>query len=91
MSKDAKPLNPTLKGRAIVLISGHSNESITTRFAQALGEYLVRINDTQEILMSGRVILAIDFSHDPAHLPAIEADLTALARTAGLDVAVDEI
>lgn len=91
MSNDAKPLNSTLKGRAIVLISGHSSESITTRFTQALGEYLVQIIDTQEILMSGRVILAIDFAHDPAHLPAIEADLTALARASGLDVAVDEI
>lgn len=84
-------LPPHLKGRAILLVSGQSSISVIAEFGKALGEYVVSINDRQEILMCGRVIAAIDFACDPAHLPAIDADLLALARSKGLDLAIEQV
>ena len=77
------------KAQAIALISGSSDVSIREPFQQALQAFSVKILDVQEILMAKRVILAIHFSLDPAHAPAIEKDLQAVAEKVGLDQALE--
>jgi len=77
------------KSSAILLISGKSSSSITDEFSKALKEFSVEVSDSQEILMSGRVILAIEFHFDPAHLNAIEDELGELARAKSLDLATE--
>ena len=77
------------KAQAIVLISGSSDVSIRELFLGALQAFSVKIVDVQEILMAHRVILAIHFSLDPAHAPAIDKDLKAVADKKGLDQALE--
>jgi len=77
------------KSTAILLISGKSSSSIADEFSKALKEFAVEVSDSQEILMSGRVILAIEFQYDPAHLNAIEYELGELARAKALDLATE--
>lgn len=75
----------------IALISGRSQESMKERFLSALKEFVIDIKDTQEILIEGRVILAISFFCDPAHISAIEKDLSSIAESLNLDLAFDPL
>ena len=42
---------------------------------ETLKPFTLRILDRQEILMAGRMILALEIELDRAHLDAVEADL----------------
>ena len=42
---------------------------------ETLKPFTLSILDRQEILMAGRMILALEIELDPAHLDAVEADL----------------
>ena len=42
---------------------------------ETLKPFTLSILDRQEILMAGRMILALEIELDPAHLDAVESDL----------------
>ena len=75
----------------IALISGRSQESIKERFLSALKDFVIDVKSAQEILIEGRVILAISLFCDPAHIGAIEKDISLLAETLNLDLAFDPL
>lgn len=77
------------KGRAIVLLSGLSNESPTQAIEAVLRSYSLRIDGQQEITMAGRYIGAFELSLDPAHASAIENELHATFSPLGLDIALE--
>jgi len=64
-----------VKARAIILISGAASQVPNQLVNETLKPFTLSILDRQEILMAGRMILALEIELDPAHLDAVEADL----------------
>jgi hypothetical protein len=64
-----------VKARAIILISGAANQVPNQLVDETLKPFTLSILDRQEILMAGRMILALEIELDPAHLDAVESDL----------------
>ena len=64
-----------MKARAIILISGAASQVPNQSIDETLKPFTLSILDRQEILMAGRMILALEIELDPAHLDAVEADL----------------
>ena len=64
-----------MKAQAIILISGAASQVPNQLVDETLKPFTLSILDRQEILMAGRMILALEIELDPAHLDAVEADL----------------
>jgi hypothetical protein len=64
-----------VKARAIILISGAASQVPNQLVDETFKPFTLRILDRQEILMAGRMILALEIELDRAHLDAVEADL----------------
>jgi hypothetical protein len=64
-----------VKARAIILISGAASQVPNQSVDETLKPFTLSILDRQEILMAGRMILALEIELDPAHLDAVESDL----------------
>ncbi len=64
-----------MKARAIVLISGAASQVPNQLVDETLKPFTLSILDRQEILMAGRMILALEIELDRAHLDAVESDL----------------
>jgi len=64
-----------VKARAIILISGAASQVPNQLVDETLKPFSLSILDRQEILMAGRMILALEIELDPAHLEAVELDL----------------
>ena len=64
-----------MKARAIILISGAASQVPNQLVDETLKPFTLSILDRQEILMAGRMILALEIEVDPAHLDAVESDL----------------
>jgi len=63
-----------VKARAIILISGAASQVPNQLVDETLKPFTLSILDRQEILMAGRMILALEIELDPAHLDAVESD-----------------
>jgi hypothetical protein len=64
-----------VKARAIILISGAASQVPNHLVDETLKPFTLSILDRQEILLAGRMILALEIELDPAHLDAVESDL----------------
>ncbi len=64
-----------MKAQAIILISGAASQVPNQLVDETLKPFTLSILDRQEILMAGRMILALQIELDPAHLDAVESDL----------------
>jgi len=64
-----------VKARAIILISGAASQVPNQLVDETLKPFTLSILDRQEILMAGRMILALQIELYPAHLDAVESDL----------------
>ena len=64
-----------MKARAIILISGAASQVPNQLVDETLKPFSLSILDRQEILIAGRMILALEIELDPAHLDAVESDL----------------
>ncbi len=64
-----------MKARAIILISGVASQVPNQIVEETLNPFTLSILDRQEILMAGRLILALEIELDSAHLDAVESDL----------------
>ncbi|MFZ9044023.1 MAG: hypothetical protein ACO3JM_02730 [Candidatus Nanopelagicaceae bacterium] len=64
-----------MKARAIILISGAASQVPNQLVDETLKPFTLSILDRQEILMAGRMILALEIELDPPHLDAVESDL----------------
>ena len=76
-----------MKTRAIILISGAASQVPNQLVDETLKPFTFTTLDRQELLMAGRMILALEIELDPAHLDAIESDL--VSALDHLDVACD--
>ena len=64
-----------MKAQAIILISGAASQVPNQLVDETLKPFTLSILDRQEILMAGRMILALEIELDRAHLDAVESDL----------------
>jgi hypothetical protein len=64
-----------VKARAIILISGAASQVPNQLVDETLKPFTLSILDRQEILLAGRMILALEIELDPPHLDAVESDL----------------
>jgi len=76
-----------VKARAIILISGAASQVPNQLVDETLKPFTLSILDRQEILMAGRMILALEIELDRAHLDAVESDL--IKALAQFDVACE--
>ena len=64
-----------MKARAIILISGAASQVPNQLVDETFKPFTLSILNRQEILLAGRMILALEIELDPAHLDAVESDL----------------
>ena len=64
-----------MKAQAIILISGAASQVPNQLVDETLKPFTLSILDQQEILIAGRMILALEIELDRAHLDAVESDL----------------
>ena len=64
-----------MKAQAIILISGAASQVPNQLVDETLKPFTLSILDRQEILIAGRMILALEIELDRAHLDAVESDL----------------
>jgi len=64
-----------VKAQAIILISGAASQVPNQLVDETLKPFTLSILDQQEILIAGRMILALEIELDRAHLDAVESDL----------------
>ncbi len=74
---------------ALILLSSKEEPGIEEDLRKVLEPFSLIIEDIQRIALRDRLILGVLISCDPAHLRAIEADLTEFGERNGLDIAID--
>lgn len=75
----------------LILLSGIDKPGVTEGLFQALSPFAVSIQDLEQVVIRGRLILTVLITLDPAHAPAIEADIDRFATQADLDFAIDYV
>ena len=73
----------------LILVSGEDRPGITENLMKTLSQFAVTINDIQQIVIRGRLILTILINLDEAHSQAIAEDLNTLQNELQADIAVD--
>ncbi|NBO51685.1 MAG: phosphoserine phosphatase, partial [Actinobacteria bacterium] len=73
----------------LILVSGEDRPGITENLMKTLSQFAVTINDIQQIVIRGRLILTILITLDEAHSGAIAEDLNTLQNELQADIAVD--
>ena len=73
----------------LILVSGEDRPGITENLMRTLSQFAVTINDIQQIVIRGRLILTILITLDEAHSQAIAEDLNTLQNELQADIAVD--
>lgn len=73
----------------LILVSGEDRPGITENLMKTLSQFAVTINDIQQIVIRGRLILTILITLDEAHSQAIAEDLNTLQNELQADIAVD--
>lgn len=73
----------------LILVSGEDRPGITENLMKTLSQFAVTINDIQQIVIRGRLILTILINLDEAHSQAIAEDLNTLQNELQVDIAVD--
>ena len=73
----------------LILVSGEDRPGITENLMRTLSQFAVTINDIQQIVIRGRLILTILINLDEAHSKAIAEELNTLQNELQADIAVD--
>jgi len=74
---------------ALILFTGPEHPQASSIIFETLSPFAISIVDSRHFLIRDRVFSTALIALDPAHLPAIEADLIAAAERIGFDVAID--
>lgn len=75
------------KFTGLILLTGEDKPGLANTLFQTLSEFAVQIVDVAQLVISDRLILTVLITLNPAHQAAIEADLSACAEQAGVDIA----
>ncbi len=75
----------------LILLSGIDKPGVTEGLFAALSPFAVTIQDLEQVVIRGRLILTALITLDPAHVSSIEADITAFAEGVDLDFAIDYV
>ena len=90
-----RPVSPIEESKTaftgLILLSGIDKPGVTEGLFAALSPFAVTIQDLEQVVIRGRLILTALITLDPAHAPAIEADLTSFAESTELDFAIDYV
>ena len=74
---------------ALILFTGPEHPRASSIIFDTLSPFTVSVIDSRHFLIRDRIFSTALIALDPAHLPAIEADLLAAAEDLGFDVAID--
>lgn len=74
----------------LITVSGSDRPGVSSEVFRACGAYPVRVIDTEQLVIRGRLVLAVllEGSRDDADLDACAAHVRAVASTLGMDVDV---
>ena len=81
------------KAKAIILASGPGDATVRDAVVKNISSTLMPFQHTvlekQSIALSGRVIIAVEIGLDPAHVRAIETDLSSSLKSVNFDLALE--
>ena len=82
-------MSGNFKHNGIVLISGDDSPGVTQKLFKTLEPFNIEIQDFEQVIIRGRLILSIQIGFDPAHAKALEGDLVATFEGTSFDIAMD--
>lgn len=82
-------MNGNFKHNGIILISGNDSPGVTQKLFETLEPFNIEIQDFEQVIIRGRLILSIQIGFDPAHEKALEADLVSAFEGSAFDIAMD--
>lgn len=74
--------------QALILLTSTDSPGLARGLFEALAPFAIRIEDVEQIVIHGRLILSVLIGLNPAHALAIEDDLQAHAVKLGVDIAI---
>lgn len=82
---DLSQNSPVFTG--LILLTGTDAPGIAQGLFRSLSDFSVAIDDVEQIVISGRLVLTVLITLNPAHQSAIEADLAEYAQSSETDIA----
>ena len=82
---DLSQKSPVFTG--LILLTGIDAPGIAQGLFHSLSDFSVQIDDVEQIVISGRLVLTVLITLNPAHQSAIEVDLAQYAQTSETDIA----
>ena len=82
-------MSGNFKHNGIILISGNDSPGVTRKLFETLEPFNIEIQDFEQVIIRGRLILSIQIGFDPAHEKALEADLVSAFEGSAFDIAMD--
>jgi phosphoserine phosphatase len=82
---DLSQSSPVYTG--LILLTGTDAPGIAQGLFRSLSDFSVQIDDVEQIVISGRLVLTVLITLSPAHQSAIEADLAEYAQLSETDIA----
>jgi phosphoserine phosphatase len=82
---DLSQKSPVFTG--LILLTGIDAPGIAQGLFHSLSDFSVHIDDVEQIVISGRLVLTVLITLNPAHQSAIEVDLAQYAQTSETDIA----
>lgn len=77
--------NPVFTG--LILLTGIDSPGIAQGLFHSLSDFSVQIDDVEQIVISGRLVLTVLITLNPAHQSAVEVDLAQYAHASETDIA----
>lgn len=74
--------------RALILLSSEDAPGLAKGLFEALAPFAITIEDVEQVVIHGRLILSVLIGLNPAHAKAIETDLQLQAARLGVDIAI---
>ncbi len=71
----------------LILVTGTDSPGITQILFETLSPFKITVLDIEQVVIRQRLILTVLVELDPAHAPAIEADLELCAQSLNIDIA----
>ena len=85
LMEDLSEKSPVFTG--LILLTGIDAPGIAQGLFHSLSDFAVQIDDVEQIVISGRLVLTVLITLNPAHQSAIEIDLAQYAQASETDIA----
>ena len=82
-------MNGNFKHNGVILLSGEDQPGVTEKLFSILEPFNIEIQDVEQVIIRGRLILTLQIGFDKDHAGAIAQDLEESFKSTNLDLAMD--